>query len=120
MGSAACGPADSCGRTAPRASPFPGSASTGSASADRPGSSDCPGPSNAGRAWCHGASELRGAVRPAGRSASPELAGVADDSVADDSVAEAGGSGARWEAEPADALRARRGRAGAGAGPDRS
>ncbi|MER6332908.1 ATP-binding cassette domain-containing protein, partial [Streptomyces sp. NPDC001034] len=56
----ACRSAASCGSTASR-----------SAASRAPGSA---GSSNAGRAWCHGASELRGVVR-AGRSALPEPEG---------------------------------------------
>lgn len=50
------------------------------------------GSSNAGRAWCHGASGLRG-VEGAGLRAGSSV-----------------GEASRWLAEPCDALRARRGR----------
>ncbi|MZD55422.1 hypothetical protein GTX07_16510 [Streptomyces sp. SID5606] len=60
------------------------------------------GSSKAGRSWCQGASELRGADAGVLPDDGPALSGRS-----------AAGS-AHWLAEPCDALRARRGVAGDG------
>lgn len=70
--------------------------------------------SKAGRAWCQGASELRGRAGPADRPSPDWSAGVAG---ASGVAGVAGVAGAwRWDAEPSPALRALRGDAGSGAG----
>jgi hypothetical protein len=69
------------------------------------------GSSKAGRAWCQGASGLRGAVRDGGAvsDAAVSEVGVPDGVVSGVAASAAG----RWLAEPSEALRERRGPAGA-------